>query len=215
MARAEKGSELFVLAQFAINSSDPFCAPILGRAADLDPKTGGRGGLQDRWKRREVNRVKRSLHRASHTLVVVARLAIDLTEAVAAEAGVFAETEATNTAAEQVLSVEVPAGRTALRFRPLMRAGGHVTIPNDVDRYRYQIEVEQNGHRTVIWREDIPPFLALGGRQWWDDRLISTADFAAQKVTFHLTAAPRNGHSHPRLHVGFDHVALLTLAPLR
>ena len=115
----------------------------------------------------------------------LARLAVNLVSAITARAQIDAIPEAPQRPSTEVtFTVNVPPGNTALRFRPIMRTDGRLPIPGDVDRYRYRVEVENDGRREVIWHEDIPPFHALGNRTWWDDRLVSTADLGGRNRTF-------------------------------
>ena len=98
-----------------------------------------------------------------------------------------------------------------------MRLTGAITMPNDLDLVRYQIDVERDGERTLLWHEDIPPFCsnARGGRPWWQDRVISIADLAGHGVTFHFTAEHVDGRKHaPMALGGFDRVAVLDLSKL-
>jgi len=96
----------------------------------------------------------------------------------------------------------IPTGRPVLRFRPTNRRSPNVCpIPEDLDLIRYTITA---GNRT-LWDEEVPPFL---GQPWWDDRLISLAEFAGQTVRFNLTATG----SSPMYAVGFDHVAIVALS---
>ena len=80
---------------------------------------------------------------------------------------------------------------------------------------RFQIHVERDMGRELLWQEDIPPFCSFGrGAQWWEDRVIWVADFAGHDVTFHLTAERIDGRECPQLAIGFDRVALLRIEPL-
>ena len=142
----------------------------------------------------------------------LARLAINLVSAVEENAKTLAEAKMPKHPKPALaFATDVPAGCTALRFRPVMRAGGHVPIPGDVAMLRYQIDVERGGKRKTLWSEHIPPFYTMGDRPWWKDRLVSVAGLAGEKVTFHLTVKAFRGEIHPRFTVGFDRVALLGL----
>ena len=107
----------------------------------------------------------------------------------------------------------VPANRPVLRFRPLMKTVGAITMPNDLDLVRYEIHLERDGERTLLWNEDIAPFCTVAGEAgWWGDRIISIADLAGQEATFHFTAGHRDGREKkPMALGGFDHIALLSL----
>jgi hypothetical protein len=111
------------------------------------------------------------------------------------------------------VTASVPAGRPVLRFRPLMKLVGAFAMPNDLSLVRYEINAERDGKRTLVWREDIPPFCTFRGQGvWWGDRIVSVADLAGQNVTFHFTAAHVDGrNTGPMAQGGFDHVALLSL----
>ena len=143
----------------------------------------------------------------------LARLAIDLVDAVTPGAGVHAAADVPKRPQPTLaFATDVPAGPTALRFRPVLRAGGNVPIPGNVAMLHYQIEAERGGERTVLWSEDIPPFYTMGDRPWWRDRVIATADLAGESVVFRLTVTSADGTIHPRFCVGFERVALLSLA---
>jgi len=113
------------------------------------------------------------------------------------------------------ITVAVPADQPVLRFRPLMKLAGAITMPNDLDLVRYEIRAERDGEQTLLWREDIPPFRTVGGPAgWWEDRIVSVADLAGQEVTFHFAAGHIDGREkQPMALGGFDHMALLALVP--
>jgi len=114
---------------------------------------------------------------------------------------------------EHSFELDVPPGRPALRFQPVVRQFGHVALPGDLAMIRFQIEAEQSGKRRTIWAEEIPPFAApgrgpvptsFGGMQWWRDRVISIADLASKRGQLHLSASPVDGRRHPQLQIGYD-----------
>jgi hypothetical protein len=96
----------------------------------------------------------------------------------------------------------------------LLRFTGGSTMPNELDFVRYEIHAESDGKRTLVWSEDIPPFETLAGPSgWWQDRLVSIADLAGKQVTFHFTAAHKDGRkTGPRAIGGVDRLAVLNLA---
>ncbi|UCD27766.1 MAG: hypothetical protein JSV03_11755, partial [Planctomycetota bacterium] len=73
---------------------------------------------------------------------------------------------------------------------------------------RFEIHAEEKDQRMLLWSEDIPPFC---GPQWWEDRLISLADFAGRNVTLHLKAEHIDGRSNSQITIGFENVSLLDL----
>ena len=109
----------------------------------------------------------------------LARLSIDLTEALLEQA----ETLAKPPVPEHVwlahsFAVDVPSGKPMLRFEPVVRQFRHMVLPGDLEMVRFQIEAERDGERTVVWREEIRRFAAVrgrtgpvpcrsGGMQWW------------------------------------------------
>jgi hypothetical protein len=123
-----------------------------------------------------------------------------------------------------VVDVDVPRDQPVLRFRPIVRQHGHMPLPGDLEMIRFHIEAECDGERTVLWQEDIPPFgspgrgpdpASFGSAQWWQDRVISIADFAGQRVRLHFLAQHVDGHGHPQLTIGFTRVrALATISTL-
>jgi hypothetical protein len=149
----------------------------------------------------------------------LARLSIDLTSRFLEGAKTLVEPEAPEPVwRAHSFELDVPHGRPALRFHPVVRQFGHVPLPGDLAMLRFQIEVEREGERSVIWAEAIPPFAApghgsvptsFGGMQWWRDRVISIADLAGKRVRFHLSASPTDGRQHPQLEVGYDRFSLV------
>ena len=149
----------------------------------------------------------------------LARLSIDLTVRLLEGAKTLVEPEVPEPVWQaHSFELEVPPGRPALRFHPVVRQFGHVPLPGDLAMIRFQIEVEQAGKRRTIWAEEIPPFAApgrgpvptsFGGMQWWRDRVISIADLAGKRVQFHVSASPADGRRHPQLEIGYDRLAVV------
>jgi hypothetical protein len=147
----------------------------------------------------------------------LARLAIDLSAAVTRQAQDTGADYPDAKWGDHSIDATVPAGRAVLRFRPLLKTVGGTTMPNDLDFVRYEIHAERDGTRTLLWREDIPPFVSLvGPAGWWGDRVVSVADLAGSKVTLHFAARHKDGRTKEPMAVGgFDHVAVLDLTPAR
>ncbi len=143
----------------------------------------------------------------------LARLAINLVSATLQEAHDTGTDYPDPKWGGHAITVAVQDGRQVLRFRPLMKGVENAVMPNDLDLVRYEIHVERDGERTLLWREDIPPFSAVAGDvRWWDDRIIPVADFAGRNVTFHFSAVPKDGRNETPLAMGgFDHIALLQI----
>jgi len=141
----------------------------------------------------------------------LARLSINLSAALAEKAQPMDLDRPGARWNDHSITATVPARQAVLRFRPLMRTVGAITMPGDLDFVRYEIHAQRDGKQTLLWREDIPPFFSRNGNTgWWGDRLISVADLAGQNVTFHFSAAHKDGRrNEPMAQGGFDHVALL------
>jgi len=105
----------------------------------------------------------------------------------------------------------IPRERAVLRFRPVVQYRGHVPLPGDMEMIRFQVHVERDGQRTVLWGDNVPPFCCTPGAQWWQDRVVTLEDFAGQSISLHLTAAHVDGRGHGRLTIGFDRVAIHSL----
>lgn len=152
----------------------------------------------------------------------LARLATNLTSALLEDAEPVATAEIAEPVDREVsFQVNVPAGRTALQFVPVVSQHGHVTVPGDLQVIRFQIEAECDGKRIVLWSQEVPPFCGprrvgdkdlFASTQWWRDRVVSVSDFAGKNVTFHLTAKHIDGRGHPQLTIGFSRVMLVGLA---
>jgi hypothetical protein len=103
----------------------------------------------------------------------------------------------------------IPEDRPALRFRPaLRRMFNSCPIPETLDVIRLAITATTGEQTLRLWDEEFPPFI---GPAWWDERLISLADLAGQRVRIVLTAGHRDGRGSPMLAVGYDRAAVLTL----
>lgn len=140
----------------------------------------------------------------------LARLAMDLTSMVLDGAEVRGEPAAVKRVSPDIaFAATIPRERPTLRFRPVVQYHGHVPLPGDMQMVRFQVHAEQDGQRTPLWSEDLPPFCSAPGAQWWRDRAISIADFAGQSTRLRLTAAHVDGRGHERLTIGFDRVAVL------
>jgi len=141
----------------------------------------------------------------------LARLAIDLVARITEGSVEIAGSEAsTGQGPEREINfaVRVPPGRPVLRFKPVVRQRGHVPVPGDLEIIRFEIRTGDEQGRALLWREDIPPFC---GPQWWDDRVISLAEFAGRDITVHLSAAHVDGRSHPQVAIGYEGVSVLEL----
>ena len=103
--------------------------------------------------------------------------------------------------------VLVPAGRSVLRFRPVVdvRPTGDRVLPADMDLLRFEIRAAGPGPARLLWREAIPPFI---GTPWWQDRILSLADYAGGEVDLRFSATPIDGRGHPLLCPGFARVAV-------
>ena len=147
----------------------------------------------------------------------LARLAMALTSEVLAGAQVHGDpTAAKGVSSDVAVAATTLRERAVLRFRPVVQYRGHVPLPGDMETIRFQVHAELEGQRTLLWRDDVPPFCCTPGAQWWQDRVVSLADFAGQSIRLHLTAAHVDGRGHERLAIGFDRVAILALrAPSR
>ncbi|HUT94077.1 MAG TPA: hypothetical protein VMY37_31735 [Thermoguttaceae bacterium] len=149
----------------------------------------------------------------------LARLSIDLTARLLKGAKTLIEPAAPEPVWQaHSFELEVPPGRPALCFQPVVRQFGHVPLAGDLAMIRFQIEVEQSGKRRTIWAEEIPPFAApgrgpvptsFGGMQWWRDRVISIADLAGKRVRLHVSASPADGRPHPQLEIGYDRFSVV------
>lgn len=149
----------------------------------------------------------------------LARLSIDLTEALLEGAETLAEPPLPEGAwSAYSFTVDVPPGKPMLRFEPVVRQFRHLALPGDLEMVRFQIHAEHDGERSLVWQEDIPPFAAVGrgpvpssfgGMQWWRDRVVSIADLAGKHVTFHFSAVPIDGRTHPQLEIGYAAVTIV------
>lgn len=145
----------------------------------------------------------------------LARLAINLSTAISRGARVSDAVEGEPRWSEHSMTVAVPPGRAVLRFRPLMKLAGAVTMPGDLDLVHYEIQAEVDGTRTRLWQEDIPPFFSrTGDAGWWGDRIVSLAGLDGRKVTLRFSAAHKDGRdTEPCARGGYDHIALLQIEP--
>ncbi len=141
----------------------------------------------------------------------LARLANNLRDVLFQDARVVGEEHNGEQWEAATLRMDVPAGQPVLRFRPIMKPTGGITMPGELDYLSYEIHGECEGKDALLWHEDIPPQLThdtLSG--WWGDRVMSVADLASRKVTLHLSARPRDGRTKmPLMAGGYDRVALL------
>ena len=148
----------------------------------------------------------------------LAQIPINLTSTVLSRAREATSPE-TSEQVSQALSfqADVPKGRPMLRLLPVVAQRGHVPVPGTLAMIRFCVEAETDKERTLVWQEDVPPFASPGrgpdpasfaGAPWWQDRVVSLADLAGRKVTFHLSARHVDGRGHPQLSIGFSRVAV-------
>ncbi len=151
-----------------------------------------------------------------------ARLSIELTARVLDRAKTLLEPPAPEAVwQEHAFELEVPAGKAALRFHPVVRQAGHVAVPGDLALIHFRIDVEREGKRTPIWADPIPPFAVLGrgpvstssgGMAWWRDRVVSLADLEGERVRIRLSAAPADGRRHPQMQIGYDRLEVVDVS---
>jgi len=140
----------------------------------------------------------------------LARLATDLTEGILDGATQVVAADSPDEISQSVrLKGEVPRERPVLRFCPVVGKYRNLPLPGGLEAIRFQIEAESEDRRSVVWRCEFPPM--PGKAPWWEDWVVSVADFAGQDVTFCLTAQQIDGQDHPRLPIGYREVALLGL----
>ena len=153
----------------------------------------------------------------------LARLANDLTSELLKEQQATATPDPAGPGPQRTFSFEVdlPREQPLLRFLPVIRQHGHMPVPGDLEMVRFRIEIERGGKRSLLWQEDIPPFASPGhgpdpdsfdGTQWWEDRVVSVADFAGDAVKLHFTADHIDGRGHPQVAIGFSRVAFFEIA---
>jgi hypothetical protein len=143
----------------------------------------------------------------------LARLAINATSEILADAWVSNAPSPKPVWEDLSLTSKVPAERSILRFRPLMKLQGALVMPNELSHVRYEIRASVDGADRLVWSEDIPPFeTRAGDGGWWQDRVISIADFAGRDVTFRFIARHVDGREQdPRAVGGFDRIAVMQL----
>lgn len=118
---------------------------------------------------------------------------------------------------DRTVQCQIPYGKVALKFKPAIesalwmpagRLNRHTPIPGDLGMVHFEIEVESEGRRQVLWAEDVPPFY---GPPWWDYRILPVEDLAGTKLTFHFKSRHVNGVSDHRIRLGFKEISLVRL----
>lgn len=141
----------------------------------------------------------------------LSRLANNLRDVLSKDAKVVGDEHNDAQWSAQTLTMAIPTGRPVLRFRPIMKVEGGITLPNGLDYLSYEIHGEFEGKDTLLWHEDIPPqFTHDNPAGWWGDRVIGLTDLAGRKVTLRFSAKPKDGRTQlPLMVSGYDRIAIL------